>query len=223
MTVDRNGNAWINYAENGKIYKVNLDTLECSETSYQSGGTIGFTPNISMGFSSNTNGGADDTLFISDNTGDEQGTPGVGRGVAKLDPNTLAATAIGAFSGSLAGGRCELTGTGDARLFGFFAMNPAYLAEIIKTDGSTPAPITLAEGTNIVDASVGGYAFAFWGGNFWFFTAPDDNPHNTTGHSTVSRYNPNDPEGQRISFPVPDVGFVIVGAGVSTCAPIIID
>ncbi|NLN61776.1 MAG: hypothetical protein GX146_02710 [Myxococcales bacterium] len=222
MTIDRERNAWINYGAIGKIYKVSLDTLECTETPYVSGGNVGFTPNISLSFSRDPSG-QEDTLFISDHTGDDAYPPVPGKGVAALDHTSLAGTLLGDFSGELQGDRCELTGTGDGKLYGFFAKNPAVLAEINKTDGTTPSPIALQDGSEKVNAIVGGYAFAFWGGNFWFFTAPSDNPHNDNHMSTLTRYNPAAPEGQRLSIIIPDVGFVVVGAGVSTCAPIKID
>ena len=44
-----------------------------------------------------------------------------------------------------------------------------------------------------------------------------------TGMSTVTRCDPAAPAGSRLTFPVPDVGFVVVGASVSTCAPPVIE
>ncbi|MBL8607703.1 MAG: hypothetical protein JNL38_10300 [Myxococcales bacterium] len=53
-----------------------------------------------------------------------------------------------------------------------------------------------------------GWAFAFWGGDFYLFTAPG-------GGSTVTRFRPADGSVTAVgSWPS-----VIVGAGVSTCAP----
>jgi hypothetical protein len=108
------------------------------------------------------------------------------------------------------GGRCELTGTGDARLFGFFTTMPAHVAEIQKASGATPAATDLS----MVDASVGGYAFSFWGGSFWFYTASD------TDTTKVTRYDPtSNPAVTTVVAPMLD--FTIVGAGVSTCAPLV--
>jgi hypothetical protein len=53
-----------------------------------------------------------------------------------------------------------------------------------------------------------GWAFAFWGGNFYTFTAPG-------GSTVVTRFDPND--GSIVQ--VAQTSDVIVGAGVSTCAP----
>ncbi len=210
MSVDRNGAAWINYASDGGIYKVDTTTLACEKTAFVSGGGIGFSAALSLGFSSDSSGSSSETLYISDNTGDARNTPGAGLGAARVDPTTLLATKLGptAYSGILEGGRCELTGTGDARLFGFYTTEPAHLAEINKADGTTPNPIELPN----VDAHTGGYAFSFWGGSFWFYTSANSD------NSLVTEY---DPSANTSEVVVPDVGFTIVGAGVSTCAPLV--
>jgi len=210
MSVDRNGVAWVNYGSDGGIYKVDTATLACQKTAFVSGGSIGFSPNLSLGFSSDAAGSSSETLFISDNTGDARNTPGVGLGAARVEPNSLMATKLGPtpFSGILQGAMCELTGTVDGRLFGFFTTQPAHLAEIDKSNGTTPMPIELPN----VDAHTGGYAFSFWGGSFWFYTSAN------ADNSLVTEY---DPIANTSNVVVPDVGFTIVGAGVSTCAPLV--
>ena len=209
MSVDRNGAAWINYGSDGGIYKVDTSTLACEKTAFVSGGGIGFSAALSLGFSSDAAGSSSETLFISDNTGDAKNVKGAGLGPARVDPTSLAATKLGQpYSGILQGGRCELTGTGDARLFGFYTTEPAHLAEINKADGTTPTPIELPN----VDAHTGGYAFSFWGGSFWFYTSANSD------NSLVTEY---DPVANTSEVVVPDVGFTIVGAGVSTCAPLV--
>jgi hypothetical protein len=56
------------------------------------------------------------------------------------------------------------------------------------------------------------WAFSFWGGDFYLYTSPDG-----TTDSTVTHYTTGD-GGIDTSY-VNDTGMVIVGAGVSTCAP----
>jgi hypothetical protein len=205
MAVDRSGNAWINY-DDGSIWKVDTTTLNCTATSFMSG-QDGFSPNLSMGFSSDAAGSSDETLFVSDNTGDDT-TNANGKGAARVDLTTFALTPLGSpYTGSVAGWRCELTGTGDARLFGFFTTTPAYLAEIQKADGTTPQATALPG----VDATMGGYAFSFWGGKFWFYTA------STSRTSDVTMF---DPTTSQTQVMLKNIGFTIVGAGVSTCAPL---
>ena len=96
----------------------------------------------------------------------------------------------------------------------------SYLKDVVKE--SNAAPVNVAE----IDKSSGAilsqapqptvtigsaWAFAFWGGDFWLFT----NPSGIT--SQVDRYQPS--TGQTTTVKQ-NVGLSIVGAGVSTCAPI---
>jgi hypothetical protein len=53
-----------------------------------------------------------------------------------------------------------------------------------------------------------GWAFAFWGGKFYLFTAP-------TGSTIVTEFDPT----TLAQTTVASTGDIIVGAGVSTCAP----
>ena len=55
------------------------------------------------------------------------------------------------------------------------------------------------------------WAFSFWGGDFYLYTA-------SFGNTTVNRYRPSD-SSVDTSY-MTDIGFRIVGAGVSTCAPV---
>jgi hypothetical protein len=208
MAVDRHGTAYVNYAS-GRIFTVDTATLACTDTGFAPG-QAGFSPNLSMGFSADAPGSSNETLYVSDNTGDDTQNPD-GKGLAKLDltksPPTL--TPLGVYTADVMGGRCELTGTGDAKLFGFFTTVPAHLAAIDKGSGATPAATPL----DMVNASTGGYAFSFWGGSFWFYTASD------TATTKVTRYDPTTtPPATTVAAPM--LPFTIVGAGVSTCAPL---
>lgn len=208
MAVDRHGTAYVNY-QSGKIFTVDTRTLACTDTGFQPG-QADFSPNLSMGFSSDAPGSNAETLFVSDNTGDDTQDPD-GKGLARLDltqsPPKL--IPLGVFTGDVRGGRCELTGTGDAKLFGFFTTQPARLAAIDKATAATPVATPLP----MVDASTGGYAFSFWGGSFWFYTASD------TDTTKVTRYDPTtSPPATTVAAPM--LPFTIVGAGVSTCAPL---
>ncbi len=197
MAVDRTGTAWVNFSD-GKIFKVDVATLACTPTAFvaQQGG---FTKVLGMGFSANSPGSMDETLFVADNKG---------KGVAKVDLTSLTLTPLGPYTGELAGSDAELTGTGDARLFGFFTTSPAHFAAIDKASGATPVATLLPT----VDASSGGFAFSFWGGDFWFYTA------NGTPSTSVTHYVS---ATQTASVVLNDIGFTIVGAGVSTCAPVV--
>jgi hypothetical protein len=64
------------------------------------------------------------------------------------------------------------------------------------------------------DAYIHAWAFAYWGGDFYFFTSSNAEP---AGVSLISRYHPGDPPVAKL---LTTFGGTIVGAGVSTCAPV---
>ena len=201
MAVDRNALAYVNMSD-GSLFTVNTQNAHCTATSYQTG-QQGRTIR-GMGFSADTSGGTAETLYTCTSDG-----LGSGMGLAKIGLPSYGLSPIGDYTGGLAGSECELTGTGDARLFGFFALSsPTKLAEITKTSGATPSPINL---TNVPTSSA--YAFSFWGGDFWFYTSPG------IGNSQITRYRYS--TSKSYSVVVPNAGMTIVGAGVSTCAPLI--
>src|SRR6185369_17337782 len=63
MAVDRHGTAYVNYAS-GKIFAVDTKTLACTDTGFVPGQS-GFSPNVSMGFSSDAPGSNEETLYVS--------------------------------------------------------------------------------------------------------------------------------------------------------------
>ena len=106
---------------------------------------------------------------------------------------------------------CELTGTGNALLYGYFDTTPVRVAELDKTNAN-----------NVINdhplAGIGmpsDWAFSFWGGDFYLYAAPGDN---LSGNSSVIHYSPS--TGAVDQSYVADTGMTIIGAGVSTCAPI---
>jgi hypothetical protein len=190
MAVDRKGIAWILF-EDGHIYHVDVKTADCNQSAYAPG-QLGYLT-FGMGFVSNGVGSIDETLYVADY---------LGKGLAKIDTATMTLSAVGPWDKLT--GAAELTGTGDARLFGFYNDLPIIVAEIDKSNGKilSQAPQPSVE--------VGfGWAFAFWGGDFWLFTSP-------TGDSQIDRYQPSN--GTTTTVKV-GLGTNIVGAGVSTCAP----
>jgi hypothetical protein len=199
MAIDRNLVAWLNYI--GYLYTFDLNT---NGPCKPSGVNLppGFTQ-IGMGFSTDAVGGTAETLYI-DGIG--------GGGLAKVDMATKTVIPIGKFANdpNLMGQSCELTGTGDARLFGYFTTFPyVRVAQINKTNANMISDHVLTGVAPPLD-----WAFSFWGGDFYLYAAPGTN---STGNSSVIHYNPTtqavDPTY------VVDTGMQIVGAGVSTCAP----
>jgi hypothetical protein len=103
----------------------------------------------------------------------------------------------------------ELTGTGDGRLFAYFPAPGR--GRVQELDRSTAAPIgapwVLGDAADAVEA----YAFAHWGGTFYVFTT-------VGGVSSVHAVPMQAGAPARIATDLP---MRIVGAGVSTCAPLL--
>lgn len=202
MSVGRDGTAWINY-DSGAIYKVSTKDASCTKSTFVPNGFVVY----GMGFSTKSAGSADETLFV---VGAVNGVNDDDHwSVSTIDTTSLKLSPLGDFTGALRGRGAELTGTGDGHLFGFVTTRPsATLAEIDPKTGATSKETTLP-GVNANDQTE--FAFSFWGGDFWFYSATGDNA------SSVTRL---DKATNEVSVVKADVGgFRIVGAGVSTCAP----
>ena len=202
MAVDRRGVAYVLYAlagdtTPGAIFRVSLETASCASTSFD-GSTLAF-DSFGMGFSADSDGG--ETLYIASDD-----TPN-GR-LGAVNPNTFAARLVGAFNPPVIA--AELTGTGDGRLYAFYAPGGvgtagAAIAEIDKTTAQVIGQSSIPSVT-----VANGWAFAFWGGSFYMFTAPSG------ASSLVQRYDPS----TKSTVTVASYPETIVGAGVSTCAPV---
>jgi hypothetical protein len=201
MAVDRSGAAWVNYSD-GTLFKVSTKDATCQSTPFQAGQN-NFVK-FGMAFSSNSAGSNEETLFVA---GLADLLAGGRAGLGKIDLGTMKLSFVGDYTGTLRGQGAELTGTGDAKLFGFYTTDPATLATIDKASGQTSDNRALT-GVRTGEA----WAFSFWGGDFWFYTAQAGQESKVTRMKTAS-------DGS-IAVVMPAVGgFRIVGAGVSTCAP----
>jgi hypothetical protein len=191
MAVARNATAYSVF-DDGSLHSFSLATLKCQDTSFEAG-QQGF-DTFGMGFSSD--GGNNETLFVSNADGS---------GLGRIDLTTMKLSKIGNYDKISA--RAELTGTGDGKLFGAFEGTPYVVAEIDKVKASILSQAK-QDAINYPPSS-SNFAFAFWGGDFWLFVGP--------GSSTdVFQYEPDSGKTTKVA----SVDFEIVGAGVSTCAPI---
>ena len=106
-------------------------------------------------------------------------------------------------------GAPELTGTGDAKLWAFSPnLMPPKVARLSKTTGAIESAFE-APG---LAGTPRAWAFAFWGGDFFIFLE-----RATDGSTKVWKMNGLT---GALSTVIPDTGRSIVGAGVSTCAPV---
>lgn len=197
MAVDRNGAAFVAFND-GNLFRVSTLTAACTKTDFvpnqQGFSTFG------MGFATKDLGPAESLFVAADN---QSGPP---RGLGTIDTTAgFKLTSIGAFTPTI--DRAELTGTGDGRLYGFYTKagrEGSFIGEIDKANARVIGETQLRR----VDQG-SGWAFAYWGGDFYLFTAPD------SPASRVTRYRPSD----NSTTIVANLGTLVVGAGVSTCAP----
>jgi hypothetical protein len=188
---------------------VSTKTAACQPTPFI-GGNGGFPTLFGMGFSADmgdagpiNDGG--ETLYLAGDPGTGVGQPVV---LGALDTSTFVTRTIGRVSPTIYAS--ELTGTGAGQLFGFYLTTPTAsgggnIGQIDKSTAVVTNQVT-PPGININ----GGWAFAFWGGDFYTFTAPDGTD------TVVQRYRPSD--GSVVTVASLS-GLTVVGAGVSTCAP----
>jgi hypothetical protein len=212
MAVDRAGYAWVNYyelaTETGKIFKAPLwDLAQCEQQPYQQ------PPNewwlLGMGYAVVDQDTTCDELFMykSDRYLEY---PNFGPGGAQLAQYTEGSGALQVL-GDTAYPVGELTGTGNGKLFTFATVSAseAVLVELDKSTGGEIENIPLG-GLDITNA----FAFAFWGGDVFFFTETFPN----SGVSQVTRLDYDNNEGGGLTQYNANTGIHIPGAGVSTCA-----
>ena len=113
MSVDREGNAWVLYSS-GQIFKVPVVNPSTCTNSGFSPGTSGYQL-MGMGFVATSAGAQTEHLYIA---GGRAGRANASGNIGYIDPATLQVTTVGTFTAQTYGP--ELTGTGDAKLYGYF-------------------------------------------------------------------------------------------------------
>lgn len=201
MSVDRNAVAWVLYSS-GELFRVDTADGSCKATSFQRN-QFGFQL-MGMGFVADTQGSTVDTLYVAGGAGPDTGT------VARL--GTVNMTTLSIAPRQELTGWPELTGTGLAELWGFFPdTTPPKVVKLNKTTGAEDVVYPLAT----LQGEPAAWAFAFWGGDFWVFLM-----RVTDADTTVYRIKGID---GAMSKAVSNTSRKIVGAGVSTCAPVVLE
>lgn len=201
MSVDRDGQAWVLY-NSGEIFLVDINTAKCRPTTFAKA-QLGFEV-FGMGFSADAKGSSQEHLFIS---GGDHNTPGKGN-LGQVDKTTLKIATVGPLPDTQYG--AELSGTGDGELYAYYPGRSAKVARIDKTTGQSSTEWPLMSITQTVRA----WAFAQWGGRFYIFVTTEGALGGT--NSRVHLFDPKDGSDTIILEKLP---YIIVGAGVSTCAP----
>lgn len=208
MGVSRKGRAWLQYVS-GDLYTVDLTDpgSPCKDPGFISGAPK--FPNFGMAFVSNDASDYCDKLYAHSGIAPELEGPGVGA-LGVIDPQTLVLSEIVAIDHAWG----ELTGTGDGRLFAFQGYEETWIREYDKATGAVlgtwPLPGL---------ASPGAFAFAYWGGDFYLFVT---DPEDLVGASHVLHldFDESDGNGVVLTTLIESAPIRVVGAGVSTCAPL---
>ena len=195
MAVNRQGIAYSVFS-NGDLFQISTANAACKPTTYAPN-QLGWST-FGMGYSTGADGG--DELFVIEVDFNQ---PSLGLGT--IDTNSFTLSDVGAFQPALTP-ECELTGTGDGKLFALCLSQQAWVdARANRScDGEDHRRRFAADDRRRTEA----LAFAFWGGDFWIFTSPNS-------QTNVTRYDPV----AKTETQVTTINAQIVGAGVSTCAP----
>jgi hypothetical protein len=189
MAVARDGVAFVRYSDE-TVYELDLETLACTESSYSNNGFGSF----GMGYATQNAETWRDDLYIA-NKG----------AVAILDTQTWKLTGVGSMPS-----QSELTGNAEGELWAFLPLEqPAQLVRLDKTNASIQKTLTLPSFPDPMN--IDAFAFATWDGEFYVFVreygmGSSTDVYRVKGNGDMARV-------------MTDIGFDIVGAGVSTCAP----
>lgn len=199
MAVDRAGRAWVLFSS-GEIFWVSTQTTRCLLAPWRPG-TEGFEL-FGMSFVSNQAGGSAETLFISGGRAEDFSNANLGA----INPSSLDIDVRGQMPRAENG--AELTGNANGELFAYW---PGRQSAIARMDKATATEVERWD-LPPLGSGPSAWAFAHWGGKYYVFISTQD------GLSQVLRF---DPTTGRTETVVPFVGRRIVGAGVSTCAPVV--
>ncbi|MGZ3451726.1 MAG: hypothetical protein ACXWUG_05270 [Polyangiales bacterium] len=201
MAIARDGTAYVDLMNGTSckgVYKVDIKTAACKGATPFSCGSSGF-GQFGMGFSTNSASTTAETLFIGDTNASKMAT---------LDPASGAVKVVGTLPAS----GPEFTGNAAGELWAFMPQaSPPKVAQLDKTTGKAIKTFNLSALKTSILVSPSAWAFAFWGGDYYIFLQGDldssTNVWKMTSAGVVTKY-------------IADTGFRIVGAGVSTCAPL---
>ncbi len=211
MGVSKEGIAWVEYQPTNfslpsQLYRLDLTTGypgACSPSKFANPG--GDFTQFGMGFATDGPGAPTETLYVA---GDN--AQGGSHTLGSLDLGSLTISPIGPLDG-----RAELTGNGAGELWAFFADVNPHAGRVDKNTGALNPYFRFPQ---LGDLTYSAFAFGAFGGDFYAFIADEANGQQAS--TTVYRIGANDGS---ITAVLSNTGRHVVGAGVSTCAPIGLD
>jgi hypothetical protein len=206
MSVDRDGMAWVLYTS-GQIFRVSIADASCGESGFQRG-QRGFEL-FGMGFSSDAEGSGQETLFIAGGGAAQEQVGDLGR----VPPDTMSVAMVGGLPDSEF--PPELTGTANAELYAYFPGRfDSWVGRLSKDSANQEQSWEL----DPISGQPRGWAFAHWGGKFYIFISTE-----SAFGGIRSQVKVLDPAGGGEQTAISNSHYMVVGAGVSTCAPVVVD
>jgi len=206
MSVDRDGNAWVLY-NSGEIFLVSTEDASCQATNFQNNNTFDL---FGMGFVSNGAGADAETLYIASTSGASK--------LGTIDRTTLEITQIGTLPDGES--NPELTGSGAGELYGYYPGRfDTWVSMLDQSSAGSQQTWELDPlgGVNNLRA----WAFAHWGGKFYVFVTWID-PFDRERSDVVELDQQTGTRRSVVNFQDLGIDYIIVGAGVSTCAPFVV-
>lgn len=203
MSIDRSARAWVLYTS-GEIFWVSTKDGSCKRSPFQKGQSS--FKLFGMGFVSDKAGSADEKVYVARA---KLGSSTIQQ-MGYIDPATLKLTVVNSMDKTQNSG--ELSGTSKAELYGYFpGTTSSFVALLDKATGKA----TKKWNINVPGGQVAAWAFAHWGGKFYIFITT------LQGLSEQRRVLRLDPVSGKTDIFMSSMPYRIVGAGVSTCAPVV--
>lgn len=209
MSINREGHAYVLYGRSAPLQpggfacealnQVDIETANCLAPSPFSCGAGGFTK-FGMGYATDGPNTTEETLFLGSSIDTNFGALDVTTGI--VEPR-----------GALPIQGPEFTGNANGELWGFFPYEtPPQVKQLDKSSGAQLQSIPLGTLPDVGSGYMAAWAFAYWGGSFYLFYMVD--PPDTSTQVYKLEY-----DGTLVKY-IANTGLVVVGAGVSTCAPV---
>jgi hypothetical protein len=211
MSVDRRGRAWVLY-DSGELFWVDVADTTCTPTGFMPD-QLGF-HTFGMGFVSDSPGG-NEVLYIAG--GPQIANARMNTKLGIIDQSTLRVREVAPLT-VLDSFYPELSGDGAGALYGYFpsAMTFPSRVSTIRRETARIGPTWDAVQVD-TGAAINAWAFARWGGSFYVFVGIGSIPTPPLG----TEFYRLDPETGELTLVNYD-RHIFVGAGVSTCAPLLI-
>lgn len=194
MGITRDGLGYVVFSDES-LFEIDTELVTCNSTTY-SDVTTDFGA-FGMGFSSDSEGSEDETLYVANATK-----------LGILDTANWTITDIGSMSS-----QAEVTGTGEGQLWAILPLETR-IVRIDKNNADELESYTLDNFPDVMNIDT--FAFAHWGGSLWVFIRE----YGLGSTTDVYEFDLSDHSFTRV---LEDTGYTITGAGVSTCAPYIVE